>query len=99
MAAKHGFIEMASILIDHGAEVDHETPRGMTALIEAARHNQGEMVTMLLQRGAVLHRKNKHRLTALDWALRYKHRVLAEDLNLLMTVARKQPMLMTAINT
>ena len=40
MAASRGDPEIIELLLDHGAEIDHESPQGWTALIVALRTNQ-----------------------------------------------------------
>ena len=74
VACRYGHIEMAAFLIDSGANVNFETQRGSTPLIEAAKGNYTDLVSMLLSREASVGRKNKHLLTAADWALRCGHR-------------------------
>jgi hypothetical protein len=74
MACSRGHAEMVSLLIDYGANVCFETPRGGTPLIEAAKGNFLSLAMMLIQRGAVVHYRSKHRLNASDWAIRAGHR-------------------------
>lgn len=86
-------------MIDFGADVNLETIRGATPLIEAAKGNFAQLANLLLQRGALIQYRSKHRMNAAEWALRYEHKVLAEELHYLTVVAEKQPAVMAAINT
>jgi ankyrin repeat protein len=66
---------IARMLIQHGADVNHVGPSGMTPLLYAASIDFGDsaMVKLLLQSGARRDAVNKDGLTALDLARQYKH--------------------------
>lgn len=53
LAAYHGNVDMAALLVDAGANVNvAETRYGFTALISAAKAGHGQMVRLLLEAGA-----------------------------------------------
>ncbi len=76
-----GFIDKATLLLDHGAEinpVDEEyqsTPLGM-----AARWGNREMVKLLLERGADVNKSGAPWATPLAWARRKGHADIEADL-------------------
>jgi ankyrin repeat protein len=51
-AAQQGNVEIASLLLDSGANKDEQSPLGQTALIVAAHSNHTGVVHLLLDRGA-----------------------------------------------
>jgi len=52
-AAQSGVVDVARLLLDHGAFVDLQAPtHGHTPLIDASRHQRTAMVAFLLERGA-----------------------------------------------
>ena len=53
-AAQKGHAQMATFLLDHGAEVDAETPRDATPLHFAAQCGSRAVVVVLVERGANL---------------------------------------------
>ncbi|MEM7066023.1 MAG: ankyrin repeat domain-containing protein [Cyanobacteria bacterium P01_B01_bin.77] len=69
-AARDGFIEIATLLIDHGADVDWIDGEGVTPLILAAFKNHIELVQLLLDQGADTTVRDQWNRTALDYALR-----------------------------
>jgi ankyrin repeat protein len=60
--------EAAFTLVEHGADVDRATARGMTALMMAAGYCQAEIVKGLLARGADPRKKDVNGNSALDAA-------------------------------
>ena len=46
-----GYLPIAALLIEHGADVDHQNGAGQTALMTAAMFGRDEMVDLLLGRG------------------------------------------------
>lgn len=75
-------VEVAQLLLERGADVNHVDPRGMTALLYAASTDFGDpsMVQLLLKMGANSNAKNKEGLTALDLARKYGHAYLFTSL-------------------
>ena len=68
-AGEHGIIEVARLLIEHGADVDQVDPTGgATALILAASTNQADMVELLLESGADINFQSSDGSTALHAA-------------------------------
>jgi len=65
-AAVFGKIEMASILIDAGADLNFRNNDGSTALISAAFFGRPEIVQLLLDAGADKSIKNKYGATAYE---------------------------------
>jgi ankyrin repeat protein len=75
-------IDMARLLIERGADVNHEDKKGMTPLLYAASIDFGDsaMVELLLKSGARTSARTKEGLTALDLARKYKNRHLLASL-------------------
>jgi ankyrin repeat protein len=53
-AAEEGKLEVVRLLIDRGADINHQDWDGETALMEAVQDDRLEVVELLLQRGAAL---------------------------------------------
>ena len=51
LAACGGHAELATLLIDRGANLEEVNDEGYTPLMEAAREGHEEMVTLLMDRG------------------------------------------------
>lgn len=51
LAACGGHTDLASLLIDRGANLEEVNDEGYTPLMEAVREGHEEMVTLLLNRG------------------------------------------------
>jgi ankyrin repeat protein len=51
-AAFKGDLQVATLLLDHGAQVDAAGPNGKTALMFAAMFNRADIARLLLARGA-----------------------------------------------
>ena len=76
-------IDIAELLIDHGAEVDAKSAAGVTALMVAAGHNNAPMIGLLLGKGANPTLKNNVGKTALDIARDARNEVAVSALQLL----------------
>ncbi len=73
-AAQHGFESVATLLLDHDAQIDvqrDDTQR--TALLLAARSGFVGVMTLLIRRGASLLHKDKDGQTALSSAAKFNH--------------------------
>lgn len=69
-AASNGQLAIISLLIEHSAYIDAESPNGTTPLMMAAMYGSPEAVKLLLQEGADPQLKNQQGLTALQFAQR-----------------------------
>lgn len=70
-AAAAGSVEIASILLEHHAYIDAESPSGMTPLMMAAREGQEQVVELLLKEGADATLKDRgFKLTASEFAIK-----------------------------
>jgi ankyrin repeat protein len=68
VAAFEGHSDILSLLIDHGADIDHQTDLKYTALIFATLMGHVELARMLLECGAIIDVRGHHGRTALHWA-------------------------------
>lgn len=59
VAAKWGKVNMVSLLLDKGANIESKTRDGLTPLHCAARSGHEQVVDMLLERGAPISSKTK----------------------------------------
>jgi ankyrin repeat protein len=75
-------LEMARLLIQRGADVNHVDKNGMTPLLYAASIDFGDtsMIDLLLKSGARADARTKEGLTALELARKYKHTQLLASL-------------------
>lgn len=64
-SAQLGSEEIATLLLDNGADVNAELPDGMTVLHYATRHNHKGIVKLLLERGAAVDLKLHYDFTPL----------------------------------
>ena len=55
-------------LLEHGAQIDAESPNGTTPLMLAAQHAPEATVELLLKRGADTRKRNQRGLQAIDYA-------------------------------
>lgn len=62
MASKWGKINMVTLLVAKGADIQAKTRDGLTPLHCAARSGHDQVVDMLLENGAPMHAKTKVRL-------------------------------------
>lgn len=79
-AAAGGHADIASLLLDHKANIDARAPTGATPLMMAAQEGQQEVVRLLLRRGADTGLVDNHRRTALRIAELADKRAIAEDI-------------------
>jgi ankyrin repeat protein len=69
-AASSGQLSIISLLLEHSAYIDAESPNGTTPLMMAAMYGTPAAVKLLLQEGADVQLKNQQGLTALQFAQR-----------------------------
>lgn len=69
-AATNGHVAIISLLLEHHAYIDAESPNGTTPLMMAAHYGSPEAVKLLLEAGADPTLKNRLGLTAIDFAQR-----------------------------
>jgi ankyrin repeat protein len=68
MATRHGYIDMARLLVEHGADLEARDLRGNTSLHLATKYNQPALVEFLLESGANVNAYDQGGWTALFWA-------------------------------
>ena len=68
MAAKWGKVNLVTLLLDRGANLESRTRDGLTPLHCAARSGHDNVVEMMLQRGAPISAKTKNGLAPLHMA-------------------------------
>jgi ankyrin repeat protein len=69
-AASKGQVALISLLLEHYAYIDSESPNGSTPLMMAAMYGTASSVTLLLDAGADAKLRNAAGLSALDFAQR-----------------------------
>lgn len=79
-AAQEGLNEEIELLIDHGADVNHQNQRGETALMWASDMGQFQTAELLLKYNADKRLKNQAGLSARDMALKRGLNKLAQIL-------------------
>jgi ankyrin repeat protein len=88
-SAAAGSTEITTILLDHHAYIDAESPSGMTPLMIAAREGQEQVVELLLEQGADATLKDGgFHLTAAEFATKADKPWIAKTINAYLT-ARK----------
>lgn len=87
-AASGGHPGAISLLLEHHAYIDAESPNGTTPLMMAARYGNIESVKLLLERGADATLKNQLKLDALDFA---ELGAQPDAIKLLSVVLKRQP--------
>ena len=68
-AAAAGDIEMARLLLENGAPINHQTDIGTTALMYAAAEGHVEIARLLLENRALINRQTNAGITALMYAV------------------------------
>jgi ankyrin repeat protein len=71
---------VAALLLDHGADINAESPNRTTPLMMAARYGSEACVSLLLARGADVRRRNELSLGAADFAALAGRDALARQL-------------------
>lgn len=72
-AARNGHIEVAKLLIDHGANINPTDNHVNTGLILAAREGHTQMLQLFLECGAHVDAQGPGGITALIWATLMEH--------------------------
>lgn len=81
-SAAAGSVELTSILLEHHAYIDAESPSGMTPLMIAAREGQEKVVALLLEQGADATLKDGgFHLTAAEFATKADKPWIAKTIN------------------
>lgn len=73
IATKHGLLDMVSLLLDLGSDIEAKDNWARTPLIDAAMDNRLEVVTLLLSRGADVLPEDWEGMTAVHWAAKKNH--------------------------
>jgi ankyrin repeat protein len=68
LAALRGYLEIVSLLIKHGANVNHTDSTGFTALLEAARRGHTPIARLLIEGEADINYADRFGVTALEAA-------------------------------
>jgi ankyrin repeat protein len=79
-AADNGSLEVISLLLEHSAYIDAESPNKTTPLMMAVRSGKIYAVKLLLDEGADINLKNDKGLSALDFARVYEQKTIEEGL-------------------
>ncbi len=77
-AATSAQLAIMSLLLDHHAYIDAESPNGTTPLMMAAFYGNASAVKLLLEEGADPLLKNQQGLSAIDFAQRASHKESAD---------------------
>ncbi|KAL8686868.1 MAG: hypothetical protein Q9218_006806 [Villophora microphyllina] len=80
IAAKLGLSGMASLLLDHGSDIEAKDNWGRNSLIVAAMINRLDIVEILIKRGADLKAQDVQGMSALHWAAKNNHYEVARRL-------------------
>jgi hypothetical protein len=81
--------EIITLLLEHHAYIDAESPNGTTPLMMAVHYGTRDSVQLLLQEGADPSLKNHLGLTAADFALRASRKDMADLIS--AAVRKRQP--------
>jgi len=74
IAAERGYVNVAAVLIEHGAQVNDLDAMGDSALATAAANGQTKVVDLLINHGALLNQRDLDGRTPLWWAISYGKR-------------------------
>jgi ankyrin repeat protein len=69
-AAQNGRSEIVRLLVERGANLDHQSNNGATPLCMASQQGHLETARLLLDNGAIIDRQNHEGGTPLDYALK-----------------------------
>ena len=90
-AAAAGSVEITSILLEHHAYIDAESPSGMTPLMMAAREGQEQVVELLLKEGADATLKDGgFKLTAAEFATKADKPWIAKTIDAFLAAKDKR---------
>ncbi|KAL8912612.1 MAG: hypothetical protein Q9171_002414 [Xanthocarpia ochracea] len=73
VAAKLGLVDMVSLLLDLGSDIEAKDNWGRSPLLDAAMLNRLEVVELLLNRGSDISAEDVEGMTALHWAAKSNH--------------------------
>ncbi|KAI4252834.1 MAG: hypothetical protein L6R42_007816, partial [Xanthoria sp. 1 TBL-2021] len=73
IATKHGLVNMGSLLLDLGSDIEAKDNWARTPLIDAAMDNRLDVVNLLLNRGAHVSPEDWEGMTAVHWAAKKNH--------------------------
>ena len=80
-ATANDHTEIAKLLVNHGANVNHRYEEGASPLMEAAHNGNAELVKFFLERGADPNAETKDGKNALSFAKEKEHSAVIEILN------------------
>ena len=66
--AYKGYLEIAELLLAHGANIEGASPDGKTPLMMAAMFNRADILNLLIERGAVVDAVDSRGMTAISLA-------------------------------
>ena len=73
VAAKLGLVDMVSLLLDLGSDIEAKDNWGRSPLLDAAMLNRLEVVELLLNRGSDISAEDVEGMTSLHWAAKSNH--------------------------
>ena len=73
-AAFWGYLDIARLLVEKGADVDARDDTGVTALMNAAWDQRLELVEFLIEKGADVNARDQDGKTALMWTVTRCHK-------------------------
>jgi hypothetical protein len=79
-AAANGNVNVISLLLEHSAYIDAESPNKTTPLMMAVRSGKISAVQIFLDEGADINVRNNLGLSALDFAIQLEQKEIAECL-------------------
>ena len=79
-ATANNHTEIAKILVNHGANVNHRYEEGASPLMEAAHNGNSELVEFFIEKGADVNAKTKDGKSALTFAKEKNHSAVIEIL-------------------